>query len=352
MIGSILVPLDGSDNAKVALDVAADLSSKYDAQLTLLHVGLRQAGKRKALFEAAERAFEDAERAGDWTSDHPTWPRDLQILEYMGHMILNEGRDRAGARGAHVQEALIDWGDEGERILHYARRPGGDSPGADMIVMGSRGESPLQGLVLGSVSHKVFHLAPCSCVTVRSGEGQQGLEQLERVLVPFDGSDHAMKALELACDLAGKFGAQCRIIHVLQHDQSLEDILGVVDVEQLDDETRQALAGLKAAGERAMDTGFLLPTIPEPALRKLGEAVLWRAKQVAIAKGLVDVDCALRDGDPAEWILAEAKRGPDGLAADMIVMGMRGLGEMAGMLLGSVSYKIIHLAPCSCITVR
>ena len=352
MIGSILVPLDGSDNAKVALDVAADLSSKYGAQLTLLHVGMRQAGKRKALFEAAERAFEDAERSGDWTSDHPTWPRELQVLEYMGHMILNDGRDRARARGADVQDALIDWGDEGERILHHARHRGDDLPGVDMIVMGSRGESPLQGLVLGSVSHKVFHLAPCSCVTVRAGEGQPGLERLERVLVPFDASDHAMKALDMACDLAGKFGAQLRILHVLQHDQSLEDFLEVIDLEQLDDETRQALAGVKTVGEQTMDTGFLLPSIPEPVLRKLGEAILWRGKQVAIAKGLVNVDCALRDGDPAEWILAEAERGPDGLAADMIVMGMRGLGEMAGMLLGSVSYKIIHLAPCSCITVR
>ena len=38
---------------------------------------------------------------------------------------------------------------------------------ADMIVMGSRGFSDLKGLLLGSVSHKVSHLAPCTCVTVK-----------------------------------------------------------------------------------------------------------------------------------------------------------------------------------------
>ena len=42
----------------------------------------------------------------------------------------------------------------------------------------------------------------------------------------------------------------------------------------------------------------------------------------------------------------------EAVKADLIVMGMRGLGEMAGMLLGSVSYKVNHLAPCTCIAVR
>ncbi|NQU72224.1 MAG: universal stress protein, partial [Rhodospirillales bacterium] len=37
---------------------------------------------------------------------------------------------------------------------------------------------------------------------------------------------------------------------------------------------------------------------------------------------------------------------------DMIVIGSRGLGDLKGMLLGSVSHKVAHLAECSCITVK
>ena len=37
----------------------------------------------------------------------------------------------------------------------------------DAIVMGSRGLGDLESLLLGSVSHKVAHAAPCSCVIVR-----------------------------------------------------------------------------------------------------------------------------------------------------------------------------------------
>ena len=38
---------------------------------------------------------------------------------------------------------------------------------ADMIFLGSRGLSDVQGLLLGSVAHKVLHLAPCTCVLVK-----------------------------------------------------------------------------------------------------------------------------------------------------------------------------------------
>nr|WP_231613761.1 universal stress protein [Halomonas sp. BC04] len=37
---------------------------------------------------------------------------------------------------------------------------------ADAIVMGSRGVSELKGLLVGSVSHKVMHSAPCTVITV------------------------------------------------------------------------------------------------------------------------------------------------------------------------------------------
>lgn len=37
----------------------------------------------------------------------------------------------------------------------------------DMVIMGSRGESPVEGLLLGSTSHKVLQLAPCPVLLVR-----------------------------------------------------------------------------------------------------------------------------------------------------------------------------------------
>ena len=343
MIQNILVPLDGSNNAGIALDVAADIASKHGAHLKILHVGMRQPAGLTELYEAAERSFEHAEASGGWTSDHKNWSRPLQILDHMGRMILDGGEARAKDRGVTSVEAVIDWGEAGERILHHSKHPP-----VDMIVMGSRGASPMEGLFLGSVSHKVFHLAPCTCATVHATEGQTGLGSLKRIMVAFDGSDHAMKAVELACTIAQKFDAGVKFVHVLQHAHSPERLLGAVDEDKLDADTRQALDEARTAGNLAMGSAFALPTIPEAVLKKVGEAILTRATETAARNGIAKVESELLDGEPTNRILETAERD----RAQMIIMGMRGLGEVTGMLMGSVSYKVNHFAPCTCVTVR
>ena len=65
----------------------------------------------------------------------------------------------AGIAGASLAAEL---GDAARVILDCAKERN-----ADLIVMGTRGMSDLRGLLVGSVSHKVSHLADCSCVTVR-----------------------------------------------------------------------------------------------------------------------------------------------------------------------------------------
>ena len=265
----------------------------------------------------------------------------------MGHMILEAGQSRALDLGAIAIETVIDWGEEGERILHHAKHPP-----VDMIVMGSRGASPLEGLFLGSVSHKVFNLAPCTCVTVHAGQGgplePAALGRPKLILVAYDGSDHAVKALELACDLAEKTGSGLKLLHVLQHGISPEQLLKAVDLDRLDPETRRALDEARDAGSLTMGSVFVSPPIPGHALEKIAELILQPAKETAARRAITQVETEILDGDPAACILEAAEKD----AAGLIVMGMRGFGEIAGLLVGSVSYKVNHLAPCTCITVR
>jgi len=343
MIKRILTTVDGSVNADLASELAADIAAKYGAHLKILHVGLREPGHLKELHEAAERSFQEAESAGNRPSHHPTWPPNVQVFEHMGHMILNKARQRAQGRGATSVEDVLDWGEAGERILHHAKHPA-----VDMIVMGSRGASPLQGLFLGSVSHKVFHLAPCTCVTVHEGEGKPHPAEFERIVVPFDGSSHALKALELACDLAAKFGASLRVVLVLEGGETPEHLLRAADQKGLDADTVEALNQAKLPESRSTDESGSMPMISMIVVRKVGEQILGYARRTAANKGVTEVDTELLKGDPTHCILDFVAQ-CDG---DLIVMGMRGLGELQGILLGSVSYKVNHLAPCTCITVR
>ena len=83
------------------------------------------------------------------------------------------------------------------------------------------------------------------------------------------------------------------------------------------------------------------------ALDALSDQILVHAEQRARRAGVSDVQRHAGWGDPAEVIIETAQR----QHADTIVMGRRGHGRLAGLLLGSVSQKVATLAPCVVILV-
>jgi nucleotide-binding universal stress UspA family protein len=83
------------------------------------------------------------------------------------------------------------------------------------------------------------------------------------------------------------------------------------------------------------------------ALEELSNQALRQAKERAEGAGVPDVRVQIGWGDPAEVIIETARREQ----ADAIVIGRRGQGRLAGLLLGSVSQKVATLAPCVVIMV-
>jgi nucleotide-binding universal stress UspA family protein len=131
---------------------------------------------------------------------------------------------------------------------------------------------------------------------------------MHKVLIAVDGSDHALKAVSF-------------------------------------------LAGLAATNRCE---AILLNVQPEPEIRSLAlhrESILAAQKQhgeeaLAAARGLLDAaglsyTLRIEAGEPAKTIARVAQE----TGADHIVMGTRGLGSLAGMVLGSVATKVLHLSP-------
>jgi nucleotide-binding universal stress UspA family protein len=83
-------------------------------------------------------------------------------------------------------------------------------------------------------------------------------------------------------------------------------------------------------------------------LIEVGQHILDGAKGHAQRKGLENVDVRLESGDPADKILHCI----DEENIDCVVMGSRGLNNIKGLFLGSVSHKVANRAPCTCITVK
>jgi nucleotide-binding universal stress UspA family protein len=249
MIRTIVTPIDGSMHAQMAVDLSTDLAARYDAQMILLHVADGDGNVPEELYGAASRELEEAESSGRETGVHPHQSRHLRVLEYMGHTLLRNAKEQAEGKGVRHVETVIDFGDAGLRILHYAKQRS-----ADLIVMGSRGFGKLKGLVLGSVSHKVFHLAPCSCVTMRRRDPQSALEGIKNILVPTDGSDQAGKAVDLASDIAGKYGAKLALVYVMWRGPSLENLRASIDLDQLSESARGRARGNRRTGSRTRAT--------------------------------------------------------------------------------------------------
>jgi nucleotide-binding universal stress UspA family protein len=151
---------------------------------------------------------------------------------------------------------------------------------------------------------------------------QAGKEaSLERILVAVDGSDGALKAVEIAAELAAKTGASLTALAVI----GAADVLAVVRSEGLGVDAAVA-ARLHAAAE-----------------------YLTRCQSIARRHGVVRCHSEKRAGDdPATAILDFAREHAIGL----IVVGNRGMGRLPGLLLGSVSQRLASLAPCSLLIAR
>ncbi len=145
---------------------------------------------------------------------------------------------------------------------------------------------------------------------------------IKKILVAIDGSGHSDKALTFACDLAGKYDSELHLLHV---------------VEIMTD------AQIMVLGSAAVT---IEPTYKQ--IKEAGQKVLDAAQKTAEQQGCKSVTTQVESGPPAKHILEYAKD----KQIDVIVMGSRGLSDFAGLLMGSVSHKVSHLAECTCVSVR
>lgn len=135
-----------------------------------------------------------------------------------------------------------------------------------------------------------------------------------KILVAIDGSRHASDALALAVDMAKRYGASLTLLHAFPH---VSDLLGTPQYEHLL-EARSVIGRTLLEGARA---------------------------QVG---GEVPAETQLIEGPPAPAIVRVAAE--DG--CDLIVIGSRGRGQVAGLLLGSVSSAVAQRAHCPVLIVH
>lgn len=196
-------------------------------------------------------------------------------------------------------------------IGHPAARLLAESDNAALVVLGSRGHGGFAGLLLGSVSQRVATHVSCPVVVVRGrGDAAQG-----SVVVGVDDSDMADLVLETAFEQAAGRSCALTVVRVTPS---------------------PPWPGRLSAGDASMSNQDATEMV-----RLQEELAPWRSKYHDVPVGVV-----LTRGSPA-GVLVEASR-----HAQLVVVGSRGHGVLAGTLLGSTGLQLLHHADCPVYIVR
>jgi nucleotide-binding universal stress UspA family protein len=175
------------------------------------------------------------------------------------------------------------------------------------VVVGARGHSLLSGVVLGSVSQHVTRHASCPVVVTRPPYQPDS----RRVVVGVDGSTGSRKALEFAFDHASRSGSSVTAIHAWRNLARGFPGSGLIEeIQAAERVLAEALAGFADLYPDVEVTTEAIPMAPQRAL-------------------------------------ADAST-----AAELVVVGSRGLGAFAGLLLGSVGQSVLHHGHCPVAVVR
>jgi nucleotide-binding universal stress UspA family protein len=142
-----------------------------------------------------------------------------------------------------------------------------------------------------------------------------------QILLATDGSDESDLAAQAATELSRETGSQVHLVYVLPTPAQL------IGHHLYTDEVRESLIG---GAERDAET----------FLKEQAEKISSDGGKVA--------DTHLRSGDPDKEILRTA----ESLGVGLIVLGSRGLGAVARMLIGSVSDSVVRHAHCPVFVVR
>ena len=282
--GSVVVALDGSTGDEPVLDWATDEAARLGAPLRV--VSVVDPGVQLTPYEAL-------------VSGSPSL---ADGLEQGARQVLDRATARVRDRvpGLHVATA-VPWGPPAAAIVRL-------SVGALRVVVGAPGRGRLERMLLGSVALPVVAHAGCPVAVVPA---DTDVVRPRRIVVAVDGSEASGRAVETSLSSARASGASVTCVlgwHLEVH-------RGVVVTEPGSDswvEVEQRYAAL-------------VHEVVDP---------------VAARYPGVDVTVDIRHGSPSKAVVEAGAE----LDADLVVVGRRGHGGFAGLLLGSVSRQVVQHA--------
>lgn len=289
--GSIVVGYDGSAEASLAVDWAAAEASRLSRPLVVTNASTPM--------QPIARLAGTRGQAGDAeaSSGHLAEEGAERARKTADGIAVSAVTERRGASAALVKMSEL----------------------ASLVVVGNRGRGRVTGALLGSVAFALATHAQCPMTVVRGRTSQ--LPGPERpVVVGVDGSSDT--ALDHATDVAADTGAQLRILVGWQS-------------APVNPWNRQDLVNTNAADKAKTEA--------EQAATRIAEDAAARASS---RRADLSVAPVALDGRPEQLLTDEST------AAALVVVGARGRGDLASLMLGSISRSVTHRADCPVTIIR
>ena len=295
-LARIVVATDFSDTAQLALDRAIEIATRHQSEIILVHV---------------------------MQPDLPPLAAPEMVIvppnfEYLLEEACVEGLKHAGDQVRNVGIPVLERLERGRPatgIVDVA-----DTVAADLILVGTRGNTGFKHLLLGSVAEEVVRIAQQPVLTVHPSDDRP-IEPVRRLLYPTDFSVASDQALAVASRLLiGSAETKILLVHTYHITASIVPLGGF--------------------------RGGVVPLFVDNA-HQIAEQMTKPTADVLRARGF-EVEVHVVRGDPAE-VLTELASASD---ADLIVMGTRGHSKIRQMLLGSTAERVVEHAKCPVLTVH
>jgi nucleotide-binding universal stress UspA family protein len=196
-------------------------------------------------------------------------------------------------------------------IVAEAKRQGKST----LIAMSTHGRSGIGRWLVGSVTTKVIHSAPCSMLVIRpkdEGANEQREAKLNRIILPLDGSPLSEAAIPDALDIAKSFNLPVTVVRVVP------------------------TAQMSAAGEWAAGYAGGYAEVLEAVEAETKDYLASKVSELK-QRGIPGVDSKIFLGDPASHIV-DLGRESEG---NLVVMSSRGRTGLSRAVLGSVADRVV-----------
>ncbi|MDP3720162.1 MAG: universal stress protein [Acidobacteriota bacterium] len=267
---------------------------------------------RRFPWPEATRAFVAIARGRD---DHQARPSVRASLDRAAEIVAESTVEALRGRWPDVRAKVIP-GLPVDAIVTRAK-----AVGADVIVLGWRGHGAVRRLMAGSVSRGVVRSAPCSVLVVR-----RAVSQIQNVVIGFDGSAPARRAVDLVARLQVPTGGRVTLVTAADTMRATSNSLLPADVRG------EVAAEVARINRRRLATARAQLATAGNTLRAAG----WKTQaRITTLDPLKSLLAAVSDTD-----------------ATLLVVGARGVTGLKRLLLGSVAEGALDRSPAPVLIVR